>query len=1509
MYRAATRVVRRAVGDGFEEVPQIDAEVDQRGPSSHQHRTSEQFRNHVQNALRRSSQQELNPEKQSLHSSPALSDTTVTSGDYLEVYGNGHHEVDRADFAEYGAELYGPEPASLSPSRSLKAGLGIEVLPKRARFDLAVDGLYLDEPVVNTRYMGSEGDIEDQIQALGAEYKPLVLRKRFLLVFLTVLLILLVITELTVHLISSSSGELGDADDGSANDMGLRIRAAGHGRDINEGPISSVPEDEIVDDDDGRENFEGHGSSVAQVTSPLTDAMVLPAPVATKPKDAGTTTIPPEATSPTSTKGVPVIEPTENTGPLPSPDIPTQADTTGITVEPTITTAPIETIETLTTIETPPPTQPTASEVEVPTERTDFKVSIPTSSPRKEATDLNPEDLVSTTTTSIPIHTQNTNPSQTQYPPSGDQVATPTTHATATGVKPSNVNTNPGDADMGVHTTSPHEPSVLDDSFHGLEAPSPHTRPSPSPVESNAPAGGQPPAEPHPTTTARVIIKPEPDDDFTIHDSPQPGNKDEMTALPTNAPPVTNPNKSPPNPLPPAIPAPTDSPEPPTVPGPPGPPPTNLPHTHPADQPPPGPMANDGPATSPGGHPPPPPPPAETRVPTIQPTKAPLRPSPENPDQSIDQPTDQIIDLPSGQSTDETSDKTADQPLDQSNQSTDQSIDKSTDQPANESIDESTNQSTDQPSDQSSDGSSDQIANRPVDQTGDQPVDTKPPSFHSTIRPNPQPIQEKPTDDELGPGQPTMLLHGSDSPNPTNILNHAVSETKFTEPSRPIPVTTPKPIPPEIMSAAVKSSTLQDYSHWNPFSGLQAFTTIAVTNEPQLPKLEHGDMTPSGFWSATASLMDDEFQLWQQIYLEAALTYYTPSVSGHLGDPIWAYKSIFTTVFTDANGRPTRTATSAFLYGSQTTVLTDYQGRPTSTITYWVVPVEKTLYDGDGHPTATTTMAITEIPVVSTLYDASGVPTKTTTMYTHMPSMTRSGLPAAPTKVDNIDSANESALHISDAQYFGVLMLPTLLAIAVAIPMRILDRTVRFYQPFHAMASDRGAPASESLCLDTMGPRSIFNGFRAAIHGQILLGLTSTLVIASAVLIPLSGEVTHFATNSPKYENTTDRDDLTGAECPMAPTVLPHMARAVVGILALMAVLLGATALVLRRWRTGVHKPWSLYYIANLATNTDIQRLMRRLRERRSSRIVSINSTVRAFRGMSFVLDYWKDNDVLKYGILISNEIEGEKEGKTFGITRHGARRKVAADATKGRAMPFYLLTLAGKLMLLSSLSAVLVFVIIYHITGQERIGMIMIGESIGVRILFTVIGVFVAFTWDSFFFCKYMHTITELCVLNESLLLIYLSIAVAFLSPFRMLDQQDPQYRREAVCMTPPTNVFSGMRSAFFRRPRDYYLGAVSLIGILSELLPLLLSNVVFESSHSYTGFESCTWISVTVLGMLMIVAVGSFLIKWPHLLVDPTTVAGAMYYASDPTVSSSVTGMSPSAGVLFGRVSEGIV
>lgn len=113
------------------------------------------------------------------------------------------------------------------------------------------------------------------------------------------------------------------------------------------------------------------------------------------------------------------------------------------------------------------------------------------------------------------------------------------------------------------------------------------------------------------------------------------------------------------------------------------------------------------------------------------------------------------------------------------------------------------------------------------------------------------------------------------------------------------------------------------------------------------------------------------------------------------------------------------------------------------------------------------------------------------------------------------------------------------------------------------------------------------------------------------------------------------------------------------------------------------------------------------------------------------------------------------------------------------------------------------------------------------------------------------------------------------------------------SILHSPPTNTFYGVYSAI--RQQHPFLGVVSLVTLLAELgLPVTLCHVPFSKTETYLTQLLCTWLAVSILGLMVLTLAASFLIKWPHLPVDPRTVAGAMYYVCDSNMLETLAGMS---------------
>lgn len=104
----------------------------------------------------------------------------------------------------------------------------------------------------------------------------------------------------------------------------------------------------------------------------------------------------------------------------------------------------------------------------------------------------------------------------------------------------------------------------------------------------------------------------------------------------------------------------------------------------------------------------------------------------------------------------------------------------------------------------------------------------------------------------------------------------------------------------------------------------------------------------------------------------------------------------------------------------------------------------------------------------------------------------------------------------------------------------------------------------------------------------------------------------------------------------------------------------------------------------------------------------------------------------------------------------------------------------------------------------------------------------------------------------------------------------------RRILDLSPPTNPFSGFYRTVSGRHPDFYLGIVSFVSILSHMLPAILVNVPYRTVYTLPYFLSCIWLAVAMVSVMICTIVGSFFVAFLDMAIDPTTIAGAMYYAT---------------------------
>ncbi|KAK3938248.1 hypothetical protein QBC46DRAFT_265837 [Diplogelasinospora grovesii] len=526
--------------------------------------------------------------------------------------------------------------------------------------------------------------------------------------------------------------------------------------------------------------------------------------------------------------------------------------------------------------------------------------------------------------------------------------------------------------------------------------------------------------------------------------------------------------------------------------------------------------------------------------------------------------------------------------------------------------------------------------------------------------------------------------------------------------------------------------------------------------------------------------------------------------------------------------------------------LTDSNGVPTATFTSTPPPMSTptviTLTDSNGVPTATLTTSVLATPVVTTLTDSKGVPTATVTEYPAYPSS-----PPQPAL---------EVYYISKGQYFIGFFLPTVIGVVLTIPIRMIDLSAKQFQPWHELTHPHGASAHESLCLQTGGIYGLLTSVRSLFGGQALVFLSTMLTLCSVFLVPISSEAIAL-----KVHGSCSETSFKG--CAMTLGVFLGPAKATIALLGFMAVTLVFILVVLRKgWQSGVAtNPWTIAGVASLSTNPDVRALFTSLPTGRERRIPD-SQLLKALEGRTFKLGYFfNQHGVPEYGITIHNQDQAAMHLQKSDAGSSIYAEELAENAYKKRKaehhLPFLMLTYKWRLAFLLLLTGVMVVVLYYNNTGGDTpFERFMDTQSFGVRALFTLVGIGITFFWSSFF------------------------TSLATLSPYYLLSQR-PQPAERSILLSPSLNAFTGIFRAIQRR--HVFLVIVAFTAILSEFMPILLNNVPFRITQTWVTHLVCTWLAVAILCVMWLVVVASFFISWPHMPVDPSTIAGAMYYVCD--------------------------
>jgi fluoride exporter len=471
-----------------------------------------------------------------------------------------------------------------------------------------------------------------------------------------------------------------------------------------------------------------------------------------------------------------------------------------------------------------------------------------------------------------------------------------------------------------------------------------------------------------------------------------------------------------------------------------------------------------------------------------------------------------------------------------------------------------------------------------------------------------------------------------------------------------------------------------------------------------------------------------------------------------------AFNPITMTVVSNVGGSP-----ATFTTTEAQTLVTSIDGKLTTIVTS--IPRTFTTMTGGTLTTATivttptasnaisftvvSTIGETVSTIVSTFAPSTLVTTisgkLTTIVSTPSPSTFRSTIKPSTTTIMSITTptpttaggpevvAVVTTFSLTGADYFVGRFLPVIIAVLLAIPLRVIDLNAKLYQPFYALAREGGALGANSMTLHYNGFRGFVTPFATMFQGHPVPFITTMLVWGSALMAPLATEALGL-----KLHGHCHIAAIGG--CAVAIGVSPAPTHALVALIALCATLLLALLFFLRNWETGLHaNPWSIAGIASLAVNPDVR-----------VHTHDEKSTKRAFAEKRFGFGFFEAQSGRdEYGIVLYDDSGRSLQSGINNLQTPDPHSDGEYDPvydvppggipTKRHVVPFIALSYTWRLLFAFFLSGLLVVILYYHITLTQRTSFksFLDSQTFGVRFFFAALGVIVTFCWMAFFVSK----------------------------------------------------------------------------------------------------------------------------------------------------------------------------
>ncbi|ORX99149.1 hypothetical protein BCR34DRAFT_606716 [Clohesyomyces aquaticus] len=434
---------------------------------------------------------------------------------------------------------------------------------------------------------------------------------------------------------------------------------------------------------------------------------------------------------------------------------------------------------------------------------------------------------------------------------------------------------------------------------------------------------------------------------------------------------------------------------------------------------------------------------------------------------------------------------------------------------------------------------------------------------------------------------------------------------------------------------------------------------------------------------------------------------------------------------------------------------------------------------------------------------------------------------------------NTTSIVKTSGQIFTGSYLPTVLAVLFSLPWIIMYSVIQSMEPFYQLSRQQGASATSTL---SKNPGSFFEPIQSLWNGQLAPCLGFTLVALATVIVPLAPETV--------FVHLIGTCTAKTAGCQGVIGVFTPAARAIQALLALMAILSCVLiVLIVRRWSGVFSDPRSIAGVAVLFSDPYVRNDFTAIHE-----CLSSHQLDRALRSYNYRLGTIACPDGTTTHSLV-------KMSDLNIAPRTSAQEKHQYSALQWneKLHPAHRLHTSLFAILLVGL---LTLIIIYRYTGGDTgFEAFMDSQGFGVRFLFTCLGVLISWYWRRLFG------------------------DIALLAPYRRLAEA-PAKAHETILMNTPSHPLTAIFPSILRR--HYAQALVAVAALLSEVLTITLSTIPFSSANAWGAYVISTWISVSIISIMIFTLVLLFFRTEPNLPLKPNTIGAVLFYLCGSRLST---------------------